>query len=187
MQNLEYKIVNIVATGHTRKLNLEKLSDELGVEYNPKVFPAARYHSWKPPASVLLFESGKMVCTGCKTKRDVKKVFRKITKEIGEVYEEKLETPSINIVNMVASSNIGLELDLDDVCSLLRKYGRAIYEPEIFSGLVFWPFEEKRTLILLFNNGKVICEGAKEESTIMDALGRLSKILEEHNRTTSNT
>ena len=185
MKRPDYKIINIVAAAHTRRLDLAKLSDELRIEYEPRVFPAAKYRSLEPKASLLLFESGSIICTGCKTKSDVKKAFREVIESIGKVYKRKLKISHINITNMVASSDLGLELDLDNAYSILREHGLAMYEPEMFPGLAFWPFEGKTTSILLFKTGKAICAGAKNESTIKNAFEKLSKILEEYKRSSS--
>jgi transcription initiation factor TFIID TATA-box-binding protein len=171
----------MIATAHIgRELDLEKLSDKLMVEWEPESFPAVRYHLSKPRSCVLLFTSGSMVCTGCKSKIDVGKAIKRVTEDIGRVYKAKLETPRINIKNIVAYSDFSCEIDLERASSILKDYGRVIYEPEIFPGLSFWPYRETNTSILLFRSGKAICAGAKEESTICDAFSKLEKILKEY-------
>src|SRR3989440_13028783 len=63
----------------------------------------------------------------------------------------------IKIENVVASTSLGEELDLQAIAPAL---GGAEYEPEQFPGLIY-RLKEPKTATLLFRSGKVVCTGAK--------------------------
>jgi transcription initiation factor TFIID TATA-box-binding protein len=70
----EIKIQNIVASANLEAtLNLEAVALELeNTEYEPEQFPGLVYRLKDPKVVLLLFGSGKVVCTGAKTKDDAK-------------------------------------------------------------------------------------------------------------------
>ena len=72
----------------------------------------------------------------------------------------------IKIQNIVASGNIGMDLNLN---TLAMKLENTEYEPEQFPGLVYKLPEEKATF-LLFSNGKIVCTGTKSEKEVHEAI-----------------
>ena len=70
----EIKIQNIVASANLEStLNLEAVALELeNTEYEPEQFPGLVYRLTDPKVVLLLFGSGKVVCTGAKTRSDAK-------------------------------------------------------------------------------------------------------------------
>lgn len=64
----ESKVSNIVVTATlNQNLQLEPLALQLGlenVEYEPEQFPALIYRNSEPKAVILVFASGKLLCTG---------------------------------------------------------------------------------------------------------------------------
>ena len=52
------------------------------VEYEPEQFPGLVYRVSEPKVVVLLFGSGKLVCTGAKKAKDVEIAVDKITEEL---------------------------------------------------------------------------------------------------------
>ena len=73
-EEYEIKIQNIVASANLGKvLNLEAVALDLeNTEYEPEQFPGLVYRLSDPKVVLLLFGSGKVVCTGAKTKSDAK-------------------------------------------------------------------------------------------------------------------
>jgi transcription initiation factor TFIID TATA-box-binding protein len=69
----ELKIQNIVASGILGGLiDLEKAAFSLGkTMYEPEQFPGLIYRMEEPKVVILLFASGKLVCTGAKKEQDV--------------------------------------------------------------------------------------------------------------------
>jgi transcription initiation factor TFIID TATA-box-binding protein len=82
----EIIVQNIVASadlGSVINLNAIAISLSLEkVEYEPEQFPGLVYRLDKPKVVVLLFGSGKMVCTGARKTEDVELAVEKITKEL---------------------------------------------------------------------------------------------------------
>jgi transcription initiation factor TFIID TATA-box-binding protein len=80
------EVQNIVATSDFgAKINLNVIAMTLGlenVEYEPEQFPGLVYRLRSPKVVVLLFGSGKMVCTGARKPEDVEIAVDKITQEL---------------------------------------------------------------------------------------------------------
>ena len=76
------KVQNIVASiDFGRKFNLERIARSFeNAEYEPEVFPGLVFRLDDPKAVLLLFVSGKGVCAGVKSIRDVSRAAQKITK-----------------------------------------------------------------------------------------------------------
>lgn len=74
--------------------------------------------------------------------------------------------PIINIVNVVASTNINQILDLDKI---QKKFPDAEYNADQFPGLVF-RINNPKTATLLFSTGKMVNTGAKSEILARDAV-----------------
>ena len=83
----------------------------------------------------------------------------------------------IRIENVVASTSLGDELDLQSIALGLDG---AEYEPEQFPGLIH-RMADPKTVILLFASGKLVCTGAKRESEVYRAVNNLHVLLEEKN------
>lgn len=79
-------VQNIVATVDLgAELNLNTIAIALGlenIEYEPEQFPGLVYRVDDPPVVILLFGSGKLVCTGAKNEEDVARAVDKITEEL---------------------------------------------------------------------------------------------------------
>jgi len=77
----ELKIQNIVASADIgKKLNLDliALSGGYNVIYEPEIFPGCIYRDEELKVVLLLFRSGKIVCTGAKSLDHVKQVLQKL-------------------------------------------------------------------------------------------------------------
>ncbi len=85
-RNPEIIIQNIVASADLgSKINLNAIAISLGldkVEYEPEQFPGLVYRLDHPKVVLLLFGSGKLVCTGAKKPSDVDEAVDKITIEL---------------------------------------------------------------------------------------------------------
>src|SRR6056297_1587659 len=73
---------------------------------------------------------------------------------------------TINIENVVASTGIGQELDLQSVAMDLEG---ADYDPEQFPGLVYRT-QEPKSAALIFRSGKIVCTGAKSTDAVHESL-----------------
>jgi transcription initiation factor TFIID TATA-box-binding protein len=93
-ESYKIDIENIVASAKIdARVNLDKIAYNLeGSEYEPEQFPGLVYRMNEPKVAFLLFGSGKIVCTGGRSVKDVKTALNKVYKklrEIGALMKEK--------------------------------------------------------------------------------------------------
>lgn len=175
----EIIVENIVAsTSFAEKLDLDVIAQSLEeAEYEPEQFPGLVYRLSDPKTATLLFRSGKANCTGAKNVEDVKKtvdiIADKLRKLGVEVYKDK--DLKIVIQNIVAISDIGTELNLNEVAMGLG-LENVEYEPEQFPGLVY-RIRDPKVAMLLFGSGKIVCTGARQTEDVSKAVEKLSEEL----------
>jgi transcription initiation factor TFIID TATA-box-binding protein len=129
----------------------------------------------KPKTATLIFETGKMVCTGAKSEKEAVHAVTKVTKELKNNGIPIKNKPVVTIQNIVASAELGGEIDLE---TLVYKLKRVMYEPEQFPGAVF-RMDEPKVVFLIFSAGKLVCVGAKKEEQVYAAVDNIQKLLEE--------
>ena len=171
------RIENVVAsTSLGQELDLQTIALALdGAEYEPETFPGLIYRLKEPKAATLLFRSGKVVCTGAKSLDHVKVAVAKVTKEIDKAGVKIKAEPKIEVQNIVASSDLGQEIDLNAIAITLG-LDRVEYEPEQFPGLVY-RIEEPKVVLLLFGSGKMVCTGAKKPQDVEAAVLKITEEL----------
>jgi transcription initiation factor TFIID TATA-box-binding protein len=146
-----------------------------GVEYRPEQFPGLVFRLKRPKTATLIFNSGKMVCTGAKSEKEARRAVMKVVKELKKGGIIIISKPEMKIQNIVASANLGGMIDLEKAAFSLD---RTMYEPEQFPGLIY-RMEEPKVVILLFASGKLVCTGAKKEEDVFVAVDKLHTLLEE--------
>ena len=144
-------------------------------EYRPDRFPGLVFRLKRPKTGTLIFGSGKMVCTGAKSRKESLSAIMNVVKELKKCGIIILSKPSVEVVNIVASASLGGTVDLEKAVTTL---GKAMYEPEQFPGLIY-RMAEPKVVILLFASGKLVCTGAKKEQDVYVAVEKLHTLLEE--------
>ncbi|MCK5233285.1 MAG: TATA-box-binding protein, partial [Candidatus Aenigmarchaeota archaeon] len=83
----DIKIQNIVASAYVgTELNLNQIAFELeGTEYEPEQFPGLVYRLDYPKTVFLLFSSGKVICTGGKSEKDIENSVIELKKNLTEI------------------------------------------------------------------------------------------------------
>ena len=172
-------IQNVVATATlNQKVDLKAVAKGYpGVEYRPELFPGLVFRLKRPKTAILIFSTGKMVCTGAKSGEASRSAIMKVVKELKEGGIVILSKPSLKVENIVASASLGGKVDLEKAVTTLRK---AMYEPEQFPGLIY-RMDEPKVVILVFASGKLVCTGARKEQDVYDAVHKLHASLEEQN------
>ncbi|MFW6230824.1 MAG: TATA-box-binding protein [Nanoarchaeota archaeon] len=175
MENQNIEIVNIVvSTSLEHDIPLEKMAATLSnTEYNPEQFPGLVIRIKEPKTSALIFSSGKVVSTGARNLADVDRSLQKIIESLEKINIKITVKPEITIQNIVASGEIGMDLNLN---TLTLKLQNTEYEPEQFPGLVYKLREAKATF-LLFSNGKIVCTGTKSEEEVHESVKKLMENL----------
>jgi transcription initiation factor TFIID TATA-box-binding protein len=146
-----------------------------GVEYRPEQFPGLVFRLKRPKTATLIFNSGKMVCTGAKSEKEARRAVVKVIKELKKSGIIIIGKPELKIQNIVASASLGGMIDLEKSAYSL---GRTMYEPEQFPGLIY-RMESPKVVILLFASGKLVCTGAKREQDVYEAVDILHQRLED--------
>jgi len=145
------------------------------VEYRPEKFPGLVFRLKRPKTAILIFSTGKMVCTGAKSEKESKRAVLKVVRELKKSGIIIIGKPEIKVVNIVASANLLGRIELEDCAYSL---GRTMYEPEQFPGLIY-RMDEPKVVILLFASGKLVCTGATKEEDVYTAVDKLHKSLKE--------
>ncbi len=171
------KIENVVASATlNQKVDLNAVVKGYpGVEYRPEQFPGLVFRLKRPKTATLIFNSGKMVCTGAKSEKEARRAVMKVVKELKRGGIIMISKPELKIQNIVASVSLGGMIDLEKAAYTL---GKTMYEPEQFPGLIY-RMDEPKVVILLFASGKLVCTGAKKEQDVHDAVYKLHGILEQ--------
>ena len=146
-----------------------------GVEYRPEQFPGLVFRLKRPKTATLIFNSGKMVCTGAKSEKEARRAVIRVIKELKKSGIIIIGKPELKIQNIVASAGLGGMIDLERSAYVL---GRTMYEPEQFPGLIY-RMDDPKVVILLFASGKLVCTGAKREEDVYKAVNRLHQRLED--------
>jgi transcription initiation factor TFIID TATA-box-binding protein len=171
MSKREIEIVNIVVSSSLeKKIPLEKMAASLpNTEYNPEQFPGLVLRIKEPKTSALIFNSGKIVCTGAKSLEDVDRAIQQIIADLKKISIIIDIKPKVEVQNIVASGSIGMHLNLNTLAIKLRN---TEYEPEQFPGLVY-KLKGTKATFLLFTNGKIVCTGTRNRGEVDDAVNKL--------------
>ena len=172
-EGLDYKIENVVATvvvEITEKIDLNQIARKhADVEYNPERFPGLVMRILKPKATILIFSTGKMVVTGMRKASEADRVVEKVLKNIRKA-GIKVSNPEITIQNIVASGDLHTNIDLN-MAAIVMEY--AMYEPEVFPGLIY-RMQDPKTVFLIFSTGRIVCTGAKRKEIVKEAVRKLN-------------
>ena len=176
--NFKINIENVVASATlNQKIELLPILKAFrNVEYKPKRFPGLVFRLKRPKTATLIFNSGKMVCTGAKSEKTAKRAIRKVVRELKNGGIIILNKPDITIQNIVASANLQEKVDLEEASDLLDN---VMYEPEQFPGLIY-RMKTPKAVILVFTSGKIVCTGTKNEGAVTEAVVKLHAILEDY-------
>ncbi len=147
-----------------------------GAEYEPEQFPGLIYRQTSPKTAVLLFRSGKVVCTGAKSMTEVEQSVAAVSAKIRAAGQRILARPKIQVQNIVASSDLESEINLNAIAVTLG-LDRVEYEPEQFPGLVV-RLDEPKVVLLLFGSGKLVCTGARRPGDIEIAVKKIMRELQ---------
>ena len=160
---VEIEIQNVVASGRIAdSLDLQALSlamDDDGVTYKPKRFPGLVYRMRELKVTVLLFSTGKVVCTGGKSVEQAREAVRRVAETVAAAGAKVRDKLDIEIQNIVATADLHTDFDLSLIATTLLSED-VEYEPEQFPGLVY-RIGEPKAVILVFRSGKVVCTGTR--------------------------
>jgi transcription initiation factor TFIID TATA-box-binding protein len=177
------KIENVVASATLKHgIDLRSVARAFPkMKYRPEQFPGLVFRLKKPRTAILIFGSGKMVCTGAKSAGEARRALRNVVRRLKNGGMVILGRLSAKIQNVVASANLGGTIDLVRLYESPRCDERIMYEPEQFPALIY-RMKEPSAVVLLFSSGKLVCTGAKREEDVYRAVDRLRQRLEKDER-----
>ena len=169
-------IQNVVATASLgQSMDLDSITRVLlGAQYRPEVFPALIFRLKEPKTGILIFRTGKMVCTGAKSEQQARRAVLKVVDDLKMSGIAILGKPDIQVQNIVASIELFGSVDLEKAAYSLE---RTMYEPEQFPGLIY-RMNDPKVVMLIFTSGKLVCTGAKKEEEVYEAVAKLQETLE---------
>lgn len=113
------------------KLNIPELVASLSASWNPSVFATATVRMHNPRCCILLFSTGKVVCTGARSEVSAMQALAKFVRIVRNTYVNALML-NVRIELMTARISVGYPLDLQKI-SLRNKLTTAF--DELFPGL----------------------------------------------------
>ena len=73
----------VVAAALNQKVDLNAVVRSYpGVEYRPEQFPGLVFRLKRPKTATLIFNSGKMVCTGARSEKEARRAVMTVVKEL---------------------------------------------------------------------------------------------------------
>jgi transcription initiation factor TFIID TATA-box-binding protein len=177
--NFMQNIVSTAFLGAPVDLNLIA-QNAINIEYNKSKFTAAILRIRSPKTTILLFGSGKIVCTGAKSIVDNKKGGRRAARIVQKIYKRhksqtKIKFLDYKVQNIVASFSVPYKIDL--LALNIEKYKNSFYDPTIFPGLKFNPFKSEKTTVLIFISGKVVITGLKDYDKVVETRDYMTRLL----------
>ncbi|RLG48578.1 MAG: TATA-box-binding protein [Thermoproteota archaeon] len=173
----DISIQNVVSSADIRqKLDLNEIKEKIeGANYEPDKFPGLVLKLKEPKAALLVFSSGKFVCTGTKSVRESSEAIHKAISLMNSKGIKIVNKPLIKAENIVASAKLHVKVDIE---RLARNEPNTLYEPEQFPGLIY-RMDDPPVVFLVFASGSLVCTGAKKESDVKRAVYKLREILAE--------
>jgi len=173
IENMVYKIT------FNRKIDLSKFTENVKssrIEYNPKSFSGVIYRVDDPRISMLIFDSGKVMCAGVKCRDDVDRALCKLLDKFEEGKIVIKNYPEIEVQNIVACGDLGFRVNLD---VLAMECEDVEYEPEQFPAVIM-RLSDPDVSVSIFSTGKVNITGARDEKSVKVAARITEKVIREN-------
>ena len=170
-------------------LDLPSVSKHMpNAHFDRQKFAAITIRLQQPFCTVLLFGSGKMVLTGCKTFLQCLCAAHEIASFLRGAYpQHTVRLCGVTIQNIVGNADLGLRpdqsIDLDSFMEDLNVY--CTYLKHMFPGLIFRP-PNSPVVLLLFLSGKVVITGGKSSHDVEHGWRTLWPTVRKYIRTTKN-
>jgi len=134
------RVLNVVVSGSLgRRVDLWAVAMAFpSVKYQPEMFPGVVFRLENPKTTTLLFENGKLVCTGAKSEREAEDAVVRLA-ELLRASGIEVENPRVKVTNIiVATGDLGDHIDLYGLCDRAGVTGSTLmYEPEQFPAAVY--------------------------------------------------
>ena len=171
-----WKVSNLTSTAclSRRKYDLNKVMDTMrdakgvkSVKFNQKRFCGLCVKFENPKATVLIFESGRIVCVGVSHHSCAREAFNQCARILNDEYIR------FRVHNYVVNWNVGTMIKLDQMARNNRE--NASYEPELFPGCIYK--HGNGIKVTLFATGKVFVTGIRDARSIDRVYHEVMKVL----------
>jgi len=171
---------NLVCTWYIGRkgLDLEEISQKAPfLTYDPHRFAAAICHMQSPKATCLLFNTGRGVCAGTKSRESA---FFAVTQLISMIQRAGVffgHVREFKVRNLVASSRCPFTVDLQRMATAISSH--CTYHAGLFPGLRFKPGIDgnKRQALLIYRNGGTVITGNSSVSECKDLWAKVYDII----------
>jgi transcription initiation factor TFIID TATA-box-binding protein len=170
---------NIVATSQIAcslpTLNLNKIHEMLPFSfYDQHKFAAITVRLHKPDCTTLLFSSGKLVVTGCRSWYECVYASLFITRLLQEcIPGHSFRLLACDVQNMVAHVEIPVNGGCLDLHAMYARMAlNCTYQRKMFPGLIYRP-EASPVVLLCFFSGKIVITGGKTMEDVFTGWNRL--------------
>lgn len=174
---------NIVATSQIEcslpVLNLNKIHEMLPFSfYDQHKFAAITVRLHKPDCTTLLFSSGKLVVTGCRSWYECVYASLFITGLLEEcIPGHSFRLLACDVQNMVAHVEIPVNGGCLDLHAMYARMAlNCTYQRKMFPGLIYRP-EASPVVLLCFFSGKIVITGGKNMDDVFTGWSRLWPVL----------
>ncbi len=174
----ELSVVNVVVTAQIdQKVDLGKVGRHHAGLYNEHTYRGrvAYIKSIGMKGKVSVFSNGKLISVGTKSEKEARADILMACKVLADGGIKIPPRLKVKVQNIVATGNLGKPIKIEKLASLLPN---AMYEPEQFSGVVYYAEELEGASVLVFANGKVVFSGLRDLRLLELArhtLGRLAE------------
>ena len=172
----EPRITNITCNANLNCIvNLKTISlMEKNVKYNPKNNNFLVKKLEKSNITANIFSSGKITCSGAKSKEELYKALKKFKKIITRCgFDASIKKKEIIIRNISSTCSVDFRISLLRLYAHLKnisKSGETVKKPEKFPGLIYKKkIGESNISYTIFDSGNINITGAKKEEHIQEA------------------
>ena len=184
--NVDVEIVNFVCTGWlgTTTLDLSTIARTMwNIEYNPQRFSAAiiriRQGQCSGSATILLFRTGRFVCTGNRSFNEAKRVSRKLARRIQQLHQhqqQQIRFLDFKVQNVVGCLRTGFQIDLRALYEHRRE--QCLWQQERFpAGIRFRPYNDCKRCALVFPAGRCVLTGCHSHTECMEFGAEVRRLL----------
>jgi len=173
----EITIENIVASAQISKsFDIQKLAENIPDSiYNPNEFNGLSIKYDAPKIAVLILHNGKAISTGGKDKVEAENSITNTIKKIKDAGFKTKKSYKTKIENIVLSTHFNKPLNLEAISRGLY-LKNVSYNPRDFPGLIY-KVDDQKSIVILFNSGKVVCTGAESMNNAKKAIERIKEKL----------
>ena len=162
----EIKIQNTVATADLKQeIAIAKFNKFKHLSCNLDLYRCGYVKDNSMVGRVTVFRTGKLISVGTKSPRQAESELKKASKILQSYKLSKPVKIISQVRNIVGRYDLQKKLDIENLARTLPK---AMYEPEVFPGLIY-PIQNSCTA-LLFSSGKGVIAGAKSIEEVNSAM-----------------